>query len=254
MRLFDNAFSPFARKVRLALDYKGLACAHIDGLARANHDALWAANPRGEVPTLVDGDAVVTHSSHILAYLDDAYPERPIFPSGAAGRAAARSLERLYDVRVDAILVTCSLWGWADRDDLPPEGLAAAGQADLDEAMAETEHVFARWGGAYAIGDAPGAADFALWPHLSAIKAIGMAIDAARFPLITAWLGRLRKEALFRDDLGRARDYLKTMTDATHERRKIAWRGDRLEWLLARGHHRWLLNEIEQGRVIWPVK
>jgi hypothetical protein len=28
--------------------------------------------------------------------------------------------------------------------------------------------------------------------------------------------------------------------------------GDRIEWLLARGFHRWFMNEIEGGRVIWP--
>lgn len=30
------------------------------------------------------------------------------------------------------------------------------------------------------------------------------------------------------------------------------WRGDRIEWLLARGYHDWFFNEIKQGRVLWP--
>ena len=40
MRLYDNAFSPFARKVRIVLDHKGLAYEALDGLAKVNHDAL----------------------------------------------------------------------------------------------------------------------------------------------------------------------------------------------------------------------
>jgi hypothetical protein len=30
------------------------------------------------------------------------------------------------------------------------------------------------------------------------------------------------------------------------------WRGDRIEWMLARGFHAWFFNEIEEDRVAWP--
>jgi len=40
MTLYDNAFSPFARKVRLVLDVKGLAHEALDGLDLDNHDRL----------------------------------------------------------------------------------------------------------------------------------------------------------------------------------------------------------------------
>ena len=36
MKLYDNAFSPFARKVRMVLDWKRLAYEPIDGLDKAN--------------------------------------------------------------------------------------------------------------------------------------------------------------------------------------------------------------------------
>ena len=38
-------------------------------------------NPRGKVPTLKDSDFVLGESLAIMAYLDIAYPERPIFGS-----------------------------------------------------------------------------------------------------------------------------------------------------------------------------
>ena len=40
MKLYDNAFSPFARKVRLVLDWKELAYEAIDGLDRAMPEHL----------------------------------------------------------------------------------------------------------------------------------------------------------------------------------------------------------------------
>ena len=60
MLLYTNWFSPLARKVALALEHKQLAYEAIDGLARDNHAALRAANPRAEAPTLADGGVTRT--------------------------------------------------------------------------------------------------------------------------------------------------------------------------------------------------
>jgi hypothetical protein len=57
MQLFDSAFSPFARKVRMVLEHKGLECDVIDGLLKSNHVRLRAVNGRLEVPTLVAAEA-----------------------------------------------------------------------------------------------------------------------------------------------------------------------------------------------------
>ncbi len=254
MLLYTNGFSPFARKVALALDYKGLAYETIDGLAHEHAEALRQVNPRGEVPTLVDGEVVVANSSHILAYLEDRYPTCPILPADPAARAAARGLERLYDTQVDAVVVTASLWTWAERDDAPPAGMIEQAQADIDAALEATEAFLARHHGAWACGDVPGIADFAMWPHLAALRPLGLRLDAGRFPRAAAWRKRAAADPLFAGDARRTAAFLKDGFGRDHERRRIAWRGDRLEWVLARGHHRWLMGEIEAGRVIWPLR
>ena len=48
---------------------------------------IMALNPRGQVPTLVDGDIIVGESLAALLYLDDAYPEHPLLPSSKKERA-----------------------------------------------------------------------------------------------------------------------------------------------------------------------
>jgi hypothetical protein len=53
-------------------------------------------------------------------------------------------------------------------------------------------------------------------------------------------------------DLRRTRDYVVNLKDRDFERRRIFWRGDRIEWLLARGFHAWFFDEIRQDRVAWP--
>src|SRR5512139_1557588 len=84
LTLYDNPFSPFARKVRLVLAFKGLRAESVDALALAEHEALRAVNPRAEVPVLVDDGLVVTNSADIVAYLEDRYPDPPVLPRSPA--------------------------------------------------------------------------------------------------------------------------------------------------------------------------
>ena len=252
MQFFTNGFSPFARKVALALDYKGLAYDAIDGLMHENRDALLKVNPRAEVPVLVDGDITVVNSSDIVAYLDQKYPERPIYPAALKDRVEARALERLADSRIDAIMLDCSIWLWADRKDKPPAGLIEAGQRDLDV-------IFARLEAMLEPHPAPlpyehlTIAEFALWPHLAALRALGFTMSAERFPRLNAWFAAMRRDRLFLADAKRASEFVKSIpSNTSFEREKIFWRGDRVEWLLARGYHDWFFAEIKAGRTIWP--
>src|SRR5262249_53788926 len=108
IKLYDSAFSPFARKVRMVLEHKGLAHEAIDGLLKSNHAALKAVNGRIEVPVLVDGDIVVVNSPDIVAYVDHRYPDQPVLPEEPAARVHARAWERLSDTFVDPIFVDIS--------------------------------------------------------------------------------------------------------------------------------------------------
>ncbi len=78
-------------RVQLALAAKGLThTSHLLSFAarETRTPAFLALNPRGKVPTLKDGDVVLNESIAILAYLDRAYPERPLF--GATPAEAAQ--------------------------------------------------------------------------------------------------------------------------------------------------------------------
>jgi glutathione S-transferase len=252
LTLFTNGFSPFARKVAMALEYKGLPYESIDGLTHRNRERLLAVNPRAEVPVLVDGDITVVNSSDIVAYLDQRYPERRIYPSALKARVEARALERLADARIDAIMLDCSIWTWADRRDPPLPGLKEAGQRDLDTIFARIEATLQSFQTPLPFGHLT-IAEFALWPHLAALRPLGFTLDAAKYPRLSAWFAAMRRDKVFLDDARRTADFMKTIGHTSEfEREKIFWRGDRIEWLLARGFHDWFIGEIKAGRAIWP--
>ena len=249
MKLYDNPFSPFARKVRMVLEHKGLDFEVLDGLDKRNHEALAAVNGRIEVPTLVDGAVTVINSADIVAYLDHQYPEAPVYPADAATRVRARAWERCADSAIDPILVDISYWMWAERDDERPAGLKEAAQQDLNEIYDALERDLADVD--YLCGDFS-IADIALFPHISAVRLLDVSYDSAMHPRLAAWFKRMRGHQICAADLDRIRDYLGAIVDSNIERTKIFWRGDRIEWILARGYHDWFANEIEAGRVMWP--
>ena len=50
----------------------------------------------------------------------------------------------------------------------------------------------------------------------------------------------------------RTGDCVVHLKDLDIEKRRIFWRGDRIEWMVARGFHAWFFNEIKEERVAWP--
>lgn len=103
---YDVALSPFAQKVKIALKEKQLPYETRLPQLGQNDAELLRANPRGEVPALIDGDVVVFDSSIMLDYLEDKWPEPALRPDSAAGRARARMIEEICDSQFEAII-----WG-----------------------------------------------------------------------------------------------------------------------------------------------
>jgi glutathione S-transferase len=249
MKLFDSAFSPFARKVRMVLEHKGLECEVLDGLLKSNHAQLAAVNPRLEVPTLVDGEVVVVNSADIVTYLEHRYPERPILPAEPLLRVHARAWERAADSFIDPILVDISYWKWAQRPDAMPAGLLDAARSDLARVY---DALNDELGGREFVCGTMSIADIALFPHLASAKAMEVEFSPERHPNLARWFKQMRAMPIGAADLKRARDYMVDIGARDMEKAKIFWRGDRIEWLLARGFHEWFFREIREGRVAWP--
>src|SRR5208337_5212349 len=90
MKLYLNPMSPNARRVRLAAAVLGLTLEEkkLD-FAKGEHKnpEYLALNPNGAVPTLVDGDFVLTESRAIMQYLASRKPESGLLPRDEAARA-----------------------------------------------------------------------------------------------------------------------------------------------------------------------
>jgi glutathione S-transferase len=250
--LYDNPFSPFARKVRMALRFKEVPYESIDALALTEHARLRVVNRRAEVPVLVDGQVTVVDSADICAYLEDRFPMPALLPASLAFRATARRWQRVADTVLDAIIHDVSLWTWPThhRSDAPPEGLLEAGQRDLEMVLAEFDRAL---GPNDFVCGAPSVADLALFPHVSSLKVLGIPMEP--FPNVQRWNASMRTLPCVRSDLDYVRRNAieKFAPDASpYESEKVVWRGDRIEWLLGHGFGNWFWSELASGRAVVP--
>jgi hypothetical protein len=85
-----------------------------------------------------------------------------------------------------------------------------------------------------------------------AARAMKVEFPAAGHPNLARWFERMRALPICVADVRRARAFIADLGNRDVERRRIFWRGDRIEWMLSHGFHEWFLKEIREDRVLWP--
>ncbi|HEX2670880.1 MAG TPA: glutathione S-transferase family protein [Polyangiaceae bacterium] len=193
MKLYLNPLSPNVRRVRLTAAVLGIELEEkLLDFSKGEHKnpEYLALNPNGAVPTLVDGDFVLTESRSIMQYLASKKPESGLLPKDEAARA---------DV---------TRWQFWDSSHFSPQlgtytfeklikGMIGLGEPDvakLTEALAN----FRRFGAVlnqrlegrqYVVGDGLTLADLTLASSLMYAKQTE--VPLAEFPNVERWFARI---------------------------------------------------------------
>ena len=107
MKIIGSYVSPYVRKVLACLELKGLDY-EVDPITPFFGDEEFGRlSPLRRIPVLIDGDFVLTDSTVICEYLEEAYPEPALLPRDPRERARARWLEEFADTRLGDLFI----WG-----------------------------------------------------------------------------------------------------------------------------------------------
>ena len=90
--LYDAARCPFCARVRIVLAEKGLSYETVEIDLTDRPAWLYDLNPVGKVPVLDEDGWILPESAVIAEYLDERYPEPPLWPEDPGERAAGRLL------------------------------------------------------------------------------------------------------------------------------------------------------------------
>lgn len=252
LTLFDDVFSPYARKVRIALYEKGVPFERVRALhGDCNRTDFIDVNPRAEVPALIEDGFALYDSTIICEYLEDRHPQPALYPADPRLRAKCRLVEDLADTQLDAAMYAVTVVEFGRRESHPAMHEAAV--RDMGRLYDEFEQLLGDsdfFCGAYSI------ADIAVVPHLAAASFLGFGLDAERHPRLLAWLGRVQERpAIVQDNA----DVVETLTRLQEEQRpafdpyRVQWRSDRLEWVIKNGFVPWFAEEMKAGRAFFPL-
>lgn len=258
MLLYEHPLSSYAQKVKIVLREKGVAfdleLPESFGTGRADGPFV-AANPRAEVPVLVDGQTRIFESTVIMEYIEERWPDPPLLPRDPAARAGARITEDVCDTQYEAVN-----WGFGEvlwfRRATGPLGEA------LRAAAARHTTVLQDWLGAR-LGDADwfGGAAFG-WADAAAAPMVNRSVHYGLGPppggALARWHRRVRERpsvaATFAEfDAAAARMAVAADLYTTGGRRR-EYRDHRLEWMVKSGGIEVVLAGLRDGniRFSWP--
>lgn len=232
LTLYHHGSSACAAKVRFALAEKALPWegVYVDILAGEQFRPEYlAVNPKAVVPALQHEGHVFVESTIICEYLEDRFPERPLYPREAWLRAQARYWTKAVD---EELQPACSAltyvvshrhtilrngvgsfdeflqaggnegraartlkWQWLQQ------GLDAPGAADKIRLYAAYLHKMEATlaGSEWLVGDTFSIADVAMAPYLNRLHALAMDAlwENGRLPRVSDWFARIRQRASF---------------------------------------------------------
>ena len=101
MILYDAARCPYCARARIVLAEKGLGYETVEIDLSDRPGWIYAKNPSGTVPVLEeDGGFVLPESLVIMEYLEERFPEPPLWPADPEERALGRLWLDRFDVRL----------------------------------------------------------------------------------------------------------------------------------------------------------
>jgi glutathione S-transferase len=193
MKLYHNPLSPNVRRVLLTAAVLGIELEEqkLD-FAKGQHknpDYL-ALNPNGAVPTLVDGEFVLTESRAIMQYLASKKPEAGLLPKDEAGRADVTRWQFWDAAHFSQALGMITF----ERAVKPMMGMGEPDEAKVKEGLANFRRFAAvlntrLQGKTYVVGNSLTVADLTLASSLMYAKQVEAPL--AEFPNVDAWFSRI---------------------------------------------------------------
>jgi len=192
MKIIGSYVSPYVRKVTACLALKGLDY-EIDPITPFFGDERFERlSPLRRIPVLIHEDLVLTDSSVICAWLDEAFPGHALLPAGPAERARARWLEEYADSRLGDVFiwglfyqkrVHPAVWGEPGDEARIEKTLTEDAPAALDYLEAELPEE--GW-----LFDQIGLADIAIASFFRNAAYADFTIDAERWPRTAGFVAR----------------------------------------------------------------
>ncbi|MGY0216122.1 glutathione S-transferase family protein [Endozoicomonadaceae bacterium StTr2] len=201
--VYGIQLSPFARKVILALEAKGVEF-QINPVTPMNKpEGFEKISPLKKIPALQDDLVTLADSTVICEYLEQRYPQNPLYPEDLVARARARWFEEFSDTSVLAVAGPLFFERVVKKVMMKQEADEARVSQIVEEELPKVygylEQELSEAG--FIAGETLSVADLALGSNLINAMYAGVDVDSARWPKLAAYKNRLFSTELFANRL-----------------------------------------------------
>nr|AJE61312.1 glutathione S-transeferase [Dendroctonus armandi] len=191
LRLYSMQFCPYAQRTRLVLKAKGIPHDTVNINLIQKPEWYFKIHPEGKVPALLDGDKVIVESLDICDYLNEKYPQNPLYPAEPALKAKDKEIIQ----KIGPATAVFSKCIFGNEEKSAEEWVKA-----LIEGLQPLEEELAKRGTTLFGGDKPNMIDYALWPWGERTGAIAIKLGAklslgeGQIPLLRKWRKAMRED------------------------------------------------------------
>lgn len=211
IRVYSMRFCPYAQRTRLVLKAKGIRHEIININLKNKPEWFFQKNPSGLVPVLEDSRGrLICESLITCEYLDEAYPEKKLFPDDPYERACQRMILELFS-KVPSLV---SSFIRTKKEDHP--GI----KEELRKEVSKLEEAMTNRKTAFFGGDSVSMVDYLMWPWFQRLEVLELNECVAHTPKLKVWMAAMQKDPIVSSDVTDAktfRGFLSLYLQGSHE-------------------------------------
>ncbi|XP_069952610.1 pyrimidodiazepine synthase isoform X1 [Cherax quadricarinatus] len=193
MRVYSMKYCPYAQRTHLVLAAKNIKHEVVYVNLKNKPEWLFEKNSLGKVPVLQINEHCLFESLITCDYLDEVYPEPPLYPAQPLKKAQDRMFIELWS-QISAALLKLY---FSKKD----EQIMKKSCDDIKSGLDVFETELTKRGTKFFGGDTPGMLDYMIWPWAERLPMVEMiarnngVLTQDRFPKMLSWMDFMKNDA-----------------------------------------------------------
>jgi len=189
LRLYSNLLCPYVQRVRLVLAIKKIPHDVVNIDLSEKPEWYFSIHPEGKVPSIDIGSEIIIESLDISDYLDEKYPNPPLYPSDPQAKKQDKELIQKIGP-LTGVIFQCL---YLKTEKTPEEWVK-----EFTPHLEVFENELAKRATTFFGGEKPGMVDYMLWPWAERAGVIALSFGQKlpfpndQFPLLKRWCKAVR--------------------------------------------------------------
>ncbi|RXG61599.1 Pyrimidodiazepine synthase [Armadillidium vulgare] len=193
LRIYSMYYCPYAQRTRIVLNAKNVKHETVNVHLVEKPDWFFKINPLAKVPTLQLNDKIMFESMVTCDYLDETYPDPPLYPKDPWAKGWDKCLIEVFEAKVTRGFIKFFL------STLDKEAVREITEA-INNGLEIFEKELVKRGTKFFLGDRPGMLDYAIFPWFERLPLVKYfypdfhPLPKDRFPKMTAYIENMMQD------------------------------------------------------------